>query len=65
MTGKWQVTELFLHRRPAASALQIIPPVLFCFSARDAVRAIKKRLQQSANKNFAVFMFTLTVSMSQ
>ncbi|XP_017477617.1 PREDICTED: TOM1-like protein 2 [Rhagoletis zephyria] len=29
--------------------------------ARDAVRAIKKRLQQSANKNFAVFMFTLTV----
>lgn len=28
---------------------------------RDAVRAIKKRLQQNAGKNFSVVMFTLTV----
>lgn len=28
---------------------------------RDAVRAIKKRLQQNAGKNFTVVMFTLTV----
>lgn len=32
------------------------------FSPRDAVRAIKKRLQQNVGKNYTVVMFTLTVS---
>lgn len=33
----------------------------FWIRARDAVRAIKKRLQQTAGKNFTVFKLTLTV----
>lgn len=35
---------------------------LFDFSPRDAVRAIKKRLQQNVGKNYTVVMYTLTVS---
>lgn len=31
---------------------------------KDAIKAIRKRLQQNAGKNYTVFMYTLTVRQS-
>lgn len=37
--------------------------LIFSFSSpKDAVRAIRKRLQQNAGKNYTVVMYTLIVS---
>jgi len=35
---------------------------LFCFRPKDAIRAIKKKLNMSVGKNYTTVMYTLTVS---
>lgn len=62
--GKYHETfQVHLRYWRSSSFTEDFVPYVYC-RARDAVKAIRKRLQQNVGKNYTIVMYTLTVSVT-